>query len=439
MSFDSWIVPALGLGLAGAAMAPFAMRLRRRERSGLEAEETAIRFGLHEPVTLHPVVDPERCMGSAHCVDVCPEHVLAVRDGQAVAVAPARCIGHGLCETACPTESIRLVFGTARRGVDIPRIGENFETNVPGTYIVGELGGMGLIRNAFEQGGQCIEGILKEGTPGKKVEAYDAIIVGCGPAGLSASLNCLHHGLRFLTLEKEDIGGTVRYYPRKKLVMTSSFKVPGYGKLDFREVLKEELVEVWRDIVDRTGLNVNTGETVTGIARPEPGLFEVVTSTERYRTRRVILAIGRRGVPRKLGVPGENSPAVAYALREPEEYTNDRIVIVGGGDSAVEAALALSEQRGNTVRLTYRGEKLARVKEGNRKRIEEASAAGRVELMLSTTVTAITAGSIRYTDAQAVEHTIANDRVFVFIGGEMPLKFLSDCGIEIVKRFGTAA
>jgi thioredoxin reductase/NAD-dependent dihydropyrimidine dehydrogenase PreA subunit len=439
MSFDSWIVPALGLGLAGGAMAPFAMRLRRRERSGREAEETAIRFGLHEPVTLHPVVDPERCMGSAHCVDVCPEHVLAVRDGQAVAVAPARCIGHGLCESACPTESIRLVFGTSRRGVDIPRISENFETNVPGTYIVGELGGMGLIRNAFEQGRQCIEGILKEGAPGKKDDAYDAIIVGCGPAGLSASLNCLHHGLRFLTLEKEDIGGTVRYYPRKKLVMTSSFKVPGYGKLDFREVLKEDLVEVWRDIVDRTGLNVNTGETVSGITRPKPGLFEVVTSGERYRTRRVILAIGRRGVPRKLNVPGENSPAVAYALREPEEYTNDRIVIVGGGDSAVEAALALSEQPGNTVRLSYRGEALSRIKEGNRKRIEEASSAGRVELMLSTKVTAIAASSIRYTDAQQVEHTMANDRVFVFIGGEMPLKFLSDCGIEIVTRFGTAA
>jgi thioredoxin reductase/NAD-dependent dihydropyrimidine dehydrogenase PreA subunit len=439
MSFDSWIVPALGLGLAGGAMAPFAMRLRRREQRGLEAEETAIRFGLHEPVTLHPVVDPERCMGSAHCVDVCPEHVLAVRDGQAVAVAPARCIGHGLCESACPTESIKLVFGTSRRGVDIPRISENFETNVPGTYIVGELGGMGLIRNAFEQGRQCIEGILSEGAPAKKDDAFDAIIVGCGPAGLSASLNCLHHGLRFLTLEKEDIGGTVRYYPRKKLVMTSSFKVPGYGKLDFREVLKEELVDVWRDIIGRTGLNVNTGETVTGITRPKPGLFEVVTGVERYRTRRVILAIGRRGVPRKLNVPGENSPAVAYALREPEEYTNDRIVVVGGGDSAVEAALALSAQPGNTVRLSYRGAALSRIKEGNRKRIEEAASAGRVELLLSTNLTAIGSDAIRFTDAKDVEHKLPNDRVFIFIGGEMPLKFLSDCGIEIVTRFGTAA
>jgi thioredoxin reductase/NAD-dependent dihydropyrimidine dehydrogenase PreA subunit len=437
MDGESLLVPMIGLGLAGAAMIPFALRLRRREQHAIEAQETALRYGLHEPVTLHPVVDPERCMGSAACVDVCPEHVLAVRHGQAVAVAPARCIGHGLCERACPTEAIRLVFGSARRGVDIPRIRENFETNVPGIYIIGELGGMGLIRNAFEQGRQCVEGIRNEAGRPRADDVLDVVIVGCGPAGLSASLECMRHGLRYRTIEREDIGGTVRHYPRKKLVMTSSFKVPGYGRLDFREIRKEKLVDIWMDIVTKTGLTVRTSETVSGIRRASPGIFEIATSGGTCRTQRVILAIGRRGVPRKLGVEGEEAGNVAYTLAEPEEYTNDRITVIGGGDSAIEAALALSSQPGNTVRLSYRGDHFSRIKQENRNRIEKEVEAGRIELLMSTRVSAIRPDSIRYLDAQEREHTIPNDRVFVFIGGELPMKFLADCGIEIVTKFGT--
>ncbi len=438
MNMDVLPVAALGGVLATVTMVPFALRLRRKEKKGEAAELTALRYGLHEPVTLHPVIDPERCMASGHCVEACPEEVLAIRHGQGTAVAPARCIGHGLCERACPTEAIKLVFGTSRRGVDIPRIRENFETNVPGIYIVGELGGMGLIRNAFEQGRQCIDGIRKESVRGgADRDLYDVVVVGCGPAGLSASLYCLHHGLRFATLEKEDVGGTVRHYPRKKLVMTSTIQVPGYGKLSFREVAKEHLIDLWSDIIGRTGLQVNTGETVREVKRARPGIFEIVSNTGAYRTRRVILAIGRRGVPRKLGVPGEDSPAVAYALREPEAYANDRILVVGGGDSAVEAALALAEQPGNTVRLSYRGAQFARIKPANLERIEAATAAGRVQLLLGTNVLEIGTDFVRYQAKTGAEQSIANDRVFVFIGGELPTRFLSDCGVELVTKFGT--
>jgi len=416
-------------------MAPFVLAHRRRERDTTAAEAAALRYGLHDPVSLHPVVDPAGCIGTGNCIAACPEEtVLGMRNGQAVVVAPARCIGHGLCERACPVDAIRLVFGTERRGVEIPRIKENFETNVPGLYIVGELGGMGLIGNAFEQGRQCAEGIAREGeAPGAPL---DVVVVGCGPAGLSMSLNLLHRRLRFITLEREDIGGTVRHYPRKKLVMTRALNVPGYGKLDFREIRKEDLMDVWRDIVQRTGLEVQTGEAAMRIERNAGGTFRVATGTREYHASRIVLAIGRRGVPRKLGVPGEDSPAVAYSLREPDAYQHDRILVVGGGDSAVEAALALAEQPGNTVHVSYRGSQFARIKEGNRQRLDAALDAGRIQALLATQVAEIAPGAVRLHDASGADVQLGIDRVFVFIGGELPTAFLRECGVAIDTKFG---
>jgi len=430
---DTTLILAIGLGLVLVAMLPFYLRQRHVERVAAEAEQLARKYGLHEPVSLHPVVDPGACIGTGNCVSVCPEgDVLGMRHGQAFTISPARCIGHGLCERACPTEAVQLVFGSAKRGVEIPRVKQNFETNVPGLYIIGELGGMGLIRNAFEQGRQCVEGIAALGRGPATV--LDVAIVGCGPAGLSASLHALHHHLRFVTLEKEDIGGTVRYYPRKKIVMTSSVKVPGYGKLSFREIAKEELIGIWEDIVRRTDLHVETGVTVGGVTRDPDGSFTVTSAAGTYRARRVVLAIGRRGVPRKLNVPGEDLPKVIYSLREPEAYQKDRILVVGGGDSAVEAALALADQPGNRVTMSYRGEQFSRIKPGNLARIEAAIAQRRVQVLWKTTVAAITESSV--TCRNGTTQTLPNDVVAIFAGGELPLKFLESCGVQIDKKFG---
>lgn len=455
---DALLVPLIGAALVAVVLLPFLFRHRRRETASLEAEAEALRYGLNEPVTLHPVIDPAGCILTGSCIDICPEgDVFGLIDGRVKVISPARCIGHGLCERSCPMDAIQLVFGTEKRGIDIPRIQGNFETNVPGLFIVGELGGMGLIGNAFEQGRQCIEGIQKEmraETRGPGDPTLDLLIVGCGPAGLSASLSAKEAGLRFVTIEREDIGGTVRHYPRKKLVLTRPVKVPGYGKLNFREVSKEKLIETWEEIVSSAGLEVATGETVTavrsrdggrnggvdaggaggGSGRSGPG-FVVITSKREIEARRIVLAIGRRGIPRKLGVPGEELSNVAYSLREPESYVGDRIVVVGGGDSAVEAALALTEQPGNEVRISYRGDGFRRVKPKNHERVEAALASGSLEILWSTNLVRIEPDAITIREGSG-EVTLPNDYSFIFAGGELPTKFLRDCGIEIDTKFG---
>jgi thioredoxin reductase (NADPH) len=437
MGMDALLIWGIGLGLTLLTALPVLMRLRTKERRTETQEAEALKYGLHEPVSLHPVVDPERCIGISNCVSACPEHVLGIRAGQAVAVSPARCIGHGLCERTCPMEAIQLVFGTEKRGVDLPRVKGNFETNVSGLYIVGELGGMGLVANAFEQGRQCIEGIRGESEQGPD-GLLDLIVVGCGPAGLSASLAALSAGMRFVTLEKEDLGGTVRHYPRKKLVMTRPVTVPGYGKLPVREIQKEELIGLWESIAGKVGLSVNTGETVTAVDHMGPHHFRVRTAQGFYQSHRVILAIGRRGVPRKMGVPGEDSAShVSYSLREPEAFTGDHILVVGGGDSAVEAALALAEQPGNEVRISYRGNAFSRIKPGNQDRIQSALARGRVDILWGTTPLEVGPTHVLLEREGGSRLDVPAGQVFVFIGGELPTAFLRASGVEIETHFGS--
>lgn len=428
-----WIT---GLGLAAITVGPVLLRLWRQERRTDEAEALALEYGLNEPATLHPMVDPALCIGTGSCVDVCPEgQVLGFRHGQAIAIAPASCIGHGLCERACPVEGIQLVFGTQKRGVDIPRIKEDFQTNVPGLYIVGELGGMGLIRNAFEQGRQCIEGITEPASNGGG-DVLDLIIVGSGPAGLSASLHAKRAGMRFVTLEKEpDLGGTVRHYPRKKLVMTSPVKIPGFGKIGAREIRKEDLMATWSRIATEADLPLHGDRTVHAVRKNGDG-FVVETNAEEYRARRVILAIGRRGIPRKLGVPGEDLPNVQYSLAEPESFQDDRILVVGGGDSAIEAAVALAEQPSNQVRISYRKDKFSRIKPGNRTKVDDAVAKGLLEIRWSTTVTRVEPDKIWLGSDGSSEQPLDNDQLFVFAGGELPTGFLRECGVEIDTKFG---
>ncbi len=392
--------------------------------------------GLSEPASLHPAIDPALCFGCGACVRVCPEgQVLGLISGKAVLVEPTSCIGHGACKTACPNDAITLVFGTETRGVDLPVVRPDFQTNVEGLYIAGELGGMGLIRNAIEQGRQAVEAIARSGRAAHS-EIYDLVIVGGGPAGFAASLAALERGLRFVTLEQEAFGGTVAHFPRGKLVMTQPAVLPVVGPMPFREIDKERLLAFWADAARRTGLDIIHGARVDGVKRNSRG-FEVVSTQGVYRARSVLLAIGRRGTPRRLDVPGEELSKVVYRLVDAAQYRNQNVLVVGGGDSALEAAASVAEEPDTRVTLSYRGEAFGRARPKNRKRVETLVAKKRIELFLGSKIMAIEPDVVRIsTNGRTL--TIENDTVIICAGGVLPTQFLRSIGVDIETKYGTA-
>ena len=404
-------------------------RRRRKERRVVAARDAAQRAGLTDPPSLHPSINPNRCVGCAACVDACPEGgVLGLIQGKAQLIGPANCIGHGACRAACPTDAITLVFGTETRGVDIPVLSPAFETSVPGIFIAGELGGMGLIANAVTQGQQAIDSIRKLDGIGRGPHP-DVVIVGGGPAGFSGSLAAMEHRLRYVTLEQESLGGAVYQYPRGKVVMTKPVRLPAVGNVRFREASKEQLLAFWRQVEQRTGLKINYRERVEAIVRNDHG-FQVETTATTYQTRAVLLAVGRRGTPRKLGVPGEHNPRVVYRLIDPAQYRGRHVLVVGGGDSALEAAITLADQAGTVVTLSYRGEAFTRAKEKNRQRVDQAVANPRLSVRKRSNVTHILDGHVRIEQDGALTE-IRNDAVIVSIGGDLPTAFLERVGTEV--------
>jgi thioredoxin reductase (NADPH) len=395
----------------------------------------AERDGLLEPPSLHPVIDPMRCIGCGACDAACPESgVLGIIKGKAKLVAPSHCIGHGACREACPVDAITLVFGTEKRGIDIPQVDPEFQTDVPGIFIAGELGGMGLIRNAIEQGRQAMESIRRLDGMGRKSQ-LDVVIVGAGPAGFSASLSAMQYKLRYVTIEQESLGGTVAHYPRGKLVMTAPANLPLIGKMKFTETTKEELLDFWTKVSDKTGFRPKFQERVESVERGQDG-FVVKTNRDTYRCRAVLLAIGRRGTPRKLGVPGEELSKVVYRVIDPEQYRGQRVLVVGGGDSALEAATSIAEEPGTSVTLSYRSEAFGRAKEKNRKRVQDAESSGRLQVLLKSNVKQIGQRSV-HIEQQGDLLEIENDVVVVSAGGVLPTPFLKEMGITVETKYGT--
>lgn len=419
-----------GLFLVG----PLVLQVRRNRRREREALAAAERGKLHSsgPRAQHPHIDISHCIGCGACVEVCPEgDVLAVIGGKAAIVNGHKCIGHGVCAEACPVGAIEIVMADPSVSADMPRLSREHETNVPGLYIIGELGGLALIKNAVNQGRECVDTIARRvGSLPSAPGVLDVCIVGAGPAGLSASLRAVERSLSYVTLEQEEIGGTVAKYPRQKLVMTSPVEFPMHGKFNKLEISKEKLMEFWASVIKKGDVQVRTQEKVETIVRGADGTLTVTSSKGTYRAHSVILALGRRGTPRKLGIKGEELPKVMYSLIEADAYVNAKILVVGGGDSAVEAALGLAHQKGNQVTLSYRQAEFSRIKERNAQRIREAAKSGKVRVLFNSRPVEVRAASVLI-EVEGKVSELPNDWMWVFAGGEPPNAFLQKAGIAM--------
>lgn len=389
---------------------------------------------------LRPVINASLCIGCGTCVEACPEQgTLALIGHKAILAHPERCKSHGDCVTACPTSGISLSAGGNLQTLKVPLLDENFETNVPGTFIVGELGGLGLIKTSINEGRLVADHLrqrIEQAGPrvAHEPDEYDVIIVGAGPAGLSASLTLHEHGVRYLTLEQGEVASTIRNYPRQKFLMAEPLEMPLYGNLYIADSTKESLLEVWETIISTTGVRIQTNEKVESIERDAAAeLLHVKTPLASYRARFVVMAIGKRGTPRRLGVPGEEQSHVAYRLIEVDSYSDRDIVVAGGGDSAIEAALGLAKGGRNRVTLVHRGADFARARQRNREHLDKAVAEGRILPKLGTKFQSIGANTVVIDESGSVQE-IPADFVFVLIGGESPDEFLRRAGVEIVEK-----
>ncbi|HYL22690.1 MAG TPA: NAD(P)-binding domain-containing protein [Gemmatimonadales bacterium] len=411
--------------------------MRKKEAAARAAAERGKLFS-GGPRAQHPHIDATRCIGCGACVEVCPEgDVLGVIGGKAVIVNGHKCIGHSLCAEACPVGAITIVMASPSVGADMPTLTPEHETNVPNMFIVGELGGLALIKNAVNQGRECVDTIaarlprLKRGPP--VAGLYDLCVVGAGPGGISASLRAIERRLSYVTLEQDEFGGTVAKYPRQKLVLTSPVEFPLHGKWKKLQISKEELLAFWQRLHKQAGLKVNTLEKVEAIERQPDGSFVIRSPRAEYRAWAVILALGRRGTPRRLGVKGEELAKVMYSLIEAEAYTGAHILVVGGGDSAVEAALGLAHQKGNRVTLSYRREAFSRIKERNAQRLREYTKAGRLEVVFNSQPVEIRERSVLL-DVAGTVRELPNEYVWVFAGGTPPNEFLAQVGVVLGQR-----
>jgi len=430
----------------------YLVRKNKSHRSSKEHFERSTNDGLIHAASLHPIIDASLCIGCGSCVSACPEqNVLGLIDRYATLINPANCIGHGACKVACPQNAIKLVFGSATRGLEIPNVSPEYETCVKGIFIAGELGGMGLIRNAIEQGRQAMESINQyvkvfnkknkhnlsdADTNFTESNIVDSVIIGAGPAGMTATLGAVEHKLKTVTIDQDSKGGTIAHFPKGKVVMTQAAKMPLIGNINFGEISKEKLMTFWLKIISKYKLNISENEILLSITQTNTGLHKVKTNKNEYLSKTVLLALGRRGTPRKLDVPGEKQSKVVYRLVDAEQYKGQSVLVVGGGDSALEAACSIAEQKNTTVTLSYRKDSFGRAKQKNREHVNALEVKNALKVIFNSQVKAIGIDSVLI---NVKEKTIelSNQAVIVCVGGILPTGLLKELGVKVETKYGT--
>lgn len=384
-----------------------------------------------------PIINATTCLGCDACVEACPYDVLEVRRYVAVVARPDACCGLTLCAQVCPNQSLTMQDVGPAEAPAIERV-ELEAVEHPGVFVVGDAGGGSLIRNAIDEGARAVAIIAERlarapraRTPRTTVPAdpdvLDVLVIGAGPAGLSAALEAQARGLRALTVEQHTVAGSIQSFPRGKLVLDAARAAATSSRLWLAEATKEELLARWMLAVRTERPPILEGQRVTALHRESDGTWTVdLAAAAPRRARTIILAVGRRGSPRRLAVDVAPAmlPHVHYALADAASFANRRVVIVGLGDVAIEAAIALSRQRGTTVTIAHRGDDFRRGRARNLDELRRRVAAGAVRIAWRAEVRAVAPGRVELaTPAGRVDEPC--DSLFVLIGAEPGSDLLS--------------